>query len=207
LGTCATTDPSCGVLLRAEPQASVTATSTAPPSSDSEGRKVTYQAQNAYDGDPQSAWRTAGDGRGQRLVLTFDRPTNLTGIGIVNGYAKTDPGPAGTAWYPENRRIIEVRFVFDDGSSIVQDLVDMRPHAVGFQGVPVRVTPSTVTIEILKTTAPGSRDYRGFGDSLRDLLTPMASARRLPFRDSGGALKPVSIQTMGLRMCGVAGPS
>jgi hypothetical protein len=169
---CGTTDPSCGVLLRAEPQASVTATSTAPPSFDSEGRKVTYQAQYAYDGDPETAWRTAGDGRGERLILTFDGPTHLTRIGIVNGYDKTDPGPEGTYWYPENRRIIEVRYVFDDGSSIIQHLVDDKSRAVGFQGfpvvgfqgVPVEVTTSTVTIEILKTTEPGSRDYTAISE-------------------------------------------
>jgi hypothetical protein len=154
-----------------QPQATVSATSTAPPSFDSQGDEVIYQAQNAYDGNPETAWRTAGNGGGQRLIVRLDGPTHLTRIGIVNGYLKTDPGPpggynpydppgtAGMYWYPENRRIIEVRYSFDDGSSIVRHLKDMSSSGVVFQWVPVDVTTGTVTIEILKTTAPGSRDY------------------------------------------------
>ena len=53
-----------------QPQ-SIKATGEAPSSKDSSGNTVSYGPSNAIDGKPETTWRVAGDGTGQKLTLTF----------------------------------------------------------------------------------------------------------------------------------------
>src|SRR5205823_4102509 len=69
----------------------VTASSTAPASHDAAGNVVTYQPSNVIDGDVETAWRTPGDGNGESVTLIFDNPVDVVKIGLIPGYAKTDP--------------------------------------------------------------------------------------------------------------------
>src|SRR5207247_7777072 len=68
-----------------------TASRRTPSSRDAAGNPVTYVPANVVDGNVQTAWRTPGDGHGQSVSLIFDQPIDVVRIGLIPGYAKTDP--------------------------------------------------------------------------------------------------------------------
>jgi hypothetical protein len=82
---------------------------------------VTYEPAFAVDDDSESAWRCPGDGAGERLVLDLGGSVQVAEVGLVPGYAKTDPADNSDR-YAENRRITAVRWHFDDGTTIEQEL-------------------------------------------------------------------------------------
>jgi hypothetical protein len=128
----------------------------APDSRDAAGHRVGYQAANVYDGDMSTAWRCNGDGAGEVLTLELADRTAIGEVGLVPGYAKTDPR-SGVDRYAENNRITKVRWTFDDGTSVEQNL-DGSPDNRDLQTVRVPVTDSAqVTVEVLGST-PGSRN-------------------------------------------------
>ena len=86
------------------------------------------------DGNPATAWRTAGDATGGTITVTLTEPGVVTRVGLVNGYAKQ---VAGVDWYPNNRRILAVTWGFDDGSSIEQTFAE-RPAMQRLKVPPVR---------------------------------------------------------------------
>lgn len=132
-----------------------TASSTAPDGIDASGDPVSYAATNVIDGDPGTAWRTEGDGVGTTLRIQLAVPAYVTAVGLVPGYDKVDPTD-GSDRFVENRRVEQVRWSFDDGSSVVQPFADARD----LQSLPITATrTSTVTIEILATTPAGGRDF------------------------------------------------
>jgi hypothetical protein len=153
------TDPDAGT---GEPQgppselaaaATASASSTAPDSVDAAGNPISYSAGNLTDGDPQTAWRVAGDGRGETITLTLASAAHLTRVGLIPGYAKVDPS-SGADRFPENRRVREVRWRFDDGTTVDQRFADSRD----LQETEVDTTTRSVTIEIL-STRPGTPDH------------------------------------------------
>ena len=79
------------------------------------------------DGNPTTAWRTAGDGTGAVITITLPEPTVVTRVGLVNGYAKQ---VAGVDWYPNNRRILAVTWGFDNGTHARADLRRATRNAV-----------------------------------------------------------------------------
>jgi hypothetical protein len=91
-------------------------------------------------------------------VLTFDlgRMRQVAAVGIIPGYAKTDPVD-GTDRYAQNRRISRVRWIFDNGHVIEQRL----DTAAGNRRLQVvRIAPAetrTVSLTILDSTG-GSRE-------------------------------------------------
>jgi hypothetical protein len=133
--------------------ATATASATAPDGVDAAGSPISYSAGNITDGDPQTAWRAAGDGRGVTLTLTLPSPVHLTRVGLIPGYAKVDPSN-GVDRFPENRRVREVRWRFDDGTTFDQRFGDSPT----MQDTAVDTTTSSVTIEIL-STRPGTPDH------------------------------------------------
>jgi len=131
---------------------SATASSTAPSSVDDAGVTTTYDAHNAIDGNPATAWRpTEGDGVGQELVLRLPASTTVASVGLVPGYAKTDPA-TGVDRFAQNRTIARVSWTFDDGTSVQQDFRADRT----MQTIPVSATTSTVRLKILQTLAPAA---------------------------------------------------
>ena len=57
------------------------------------------------------------------MVFTLPEEAEISEVGLVNGYAKKDTGGSRTVdWYPLNRRILKVEWVFDDGTTVAQDL-------------------------------------------------------------------------------------
>ncbi|MFT4009908.1 MAG: hypothetical protein QM655_07665 [Nocardioidaceae bacterium] len=118
-----------------------------PPSVDAAGNKVTYRPREAVDADFTTAWRCAGNGQGASLRLELPTDAAIAEIGLVPGYAKTDPS-SHVDRYAENNRITKVRWTFDDGTSVVQTL-DGSPKSRDLQTMriaPVRTGSVTVTI-------------------------------------------------------------
>jgi hypothetical protein len=114
------------------------------------GAPVTFGAAHLTDGDTTTCWRVDGDASGSAITVTFARPVTLTEVGLVNGYAKSYPGYDG---YKLNRRVLSVRWVFDDGTSVDQQLTTDRR----MQTVPVQAgETSHLRLEIVAVSPPGS---------------------------------------------------
>jgi hypothetical protein len=136
--------------------ANVSATCVASPGVDAGGNPVSYRAGNMLDDDSTTAWRCDGDGRGVKLSMRLGAPTAIVAVGMIPGYAKTDPYDHIDR-YAENRRISKVRWTFSDGSWIEQTLsTDPKSRRLQTLRIP-RVTSKRVTLEILDSV-PGSRD-------------------------------------------------
>ena len=146
----------------------VTAPKASPATTDLDGERVSYGADRMLDADPTTAWRTAGDATGTTLTFTLPRPSAIRRVGLLNGYAKQVPSDASLVdWYPHNRRILAVEWVFDDGTTVRQDL---REKAKLQRLTIDPVTTSTVTVRLLAITPPGEgvlgRDYTAISDIL-----------------------------------------
>jgi len=128
----------------------------APSGVDSAGNRVTYPARNMLDGAASTAWRCVGDGRGVTLTFSLPRPRRIAQVGLVPGYAKTDPY-SGADRYAENRRISRVRWSFGGGAWVEQTFRTGRfDRAMQTMRIPpVRTRRVTVTIE---DSVPGSRN-------------------------------------------------
>ncbi|MGO4255624.1 NADase-type glycan-binding domain-containing protein [Marmoricola sp. RAF53] len=132
------------------------ASCTARPGVDSAGKPVRYRAANTLDGDPSTAWRCDGDAVGEKLRFALPDDVEVAEVGLVPGYAKTDPA-SGTDRYAENNRITQVRWTFGDGSVVEQTLdPDPKKRSVQTLRVPATATHE-VTLEIL-AVAPGPRN-------------------------------------------------
>ncbi|MEZ5092334.1 hypothetical protein [Nocardioides sp.] len=127
--------------------------SSAPAGQDVRGRPVRYTAAQMFDGDRSTAWRMVGDGTDALITIRLARPTEVSKIGLVNGYAKQDVDGRGhtVRWYPRNRRITAVTWSFDDGSVVEQDLrqrPDMQMTKVGSE------VTRTIRLRLVGVTPP-----------------------------------------------------
>ncbi|KRF17984.1 hypothetical protein ASG90_06605 [Nocardioides sp. Soil797] len=123
------------------------------PGTDLSGNRVTYPPTNMLDDDPSTAYRLPGDASGR--TITFELPDEATihEVGLINGYAKTDTtGNRKVDWYPKNRRITEVEWSFDDGTTVTQTLRDSSDLQV--INVDAAVT-RTISLRIVSVSAPG----------------------------------------------------
>lgn len=142
---------------------SVEVPGSAPASTDArDGSRVTFGAANLTDGDPQTAWRVAGDATGEVLTLRFAEPVEVREVGLINGYAKSYPGYDG---YPGNRRVLAVRWTFDDGSTHEQTFEESR----SMQMVPIESrTTESIELELVEVSAPGrgpsARDFTAISE-------------------------------------------
>ncbi|MGY2876263.1 hypothetical protein ACVW00_003453 [Marmoricola sp. URHA0025 HA25] len=126
----------------------ISADCTEPPGSDSSGHKVTYVPANAIDAKADTAWRCAGAAVGEKLTLRLGSAVDVAEVGLVPGYAKTDPA-SGVDRYAENNRITRVRWTLADGVSVVQRLdPDASSRALQAIRVP-RTGTDTLVLEIL----------------------------------------------------------
>jgi hypothetical protein len=133
--------------------AAASAPAHAPAGVDFAGRTVTYVAPNMVDGIVETCWRTPGDATGMVLTFRLDQPTQITKVGLINGYAKTAvAGGRRYDWYRGDRRVLAVEWVFDDGSTVSQDFAQIP--AIQTRSVPP-VTTSTVQIRITSVSPPG----------------------------------------------------
>ncbi len=135
---------------------------TAPPNVDVDGNEVQYDAANMLDGVAETCWRMPGSAADGEIVFTFQAPVELTEVGLINGYAKTS---GDFDWYNGNRRVLDVEWVFDDGTTIEQPLDDTRK----LQTLTIDpVTTTSVTLRLLDVSDPGrgrsARDYTAISD-------------------------------------------
>jgi tRNA A-37 threonylcarbamoyl transferase component Bud32 len=137
----------------------VIASSTAESSTDAAGNPVTYLPANVIDGKVDTAWRTPGNGRGESITLIFDNPVNVVRIGLIPGYAKTDPETGANRFF-QDRIITQV-------ACQVPGLPDTMKR---FRAAPVpqfvaidALTPQ-ITVKILGTTAPHGLDYTAISE-------------------------------------------
>jgi serine/threonine protein kinase len=137
----------------------VIATDTAPSSTDAAGNVVTYVPANVIDGDVETAWRTPGDGLGESVTLIFDNPINVVRIGLIPGYAKTDP-QTGVDRFRQNRIVDSVAYRVP---GLPNTTKVFRPLPVP-QFTRLRVTTSRITVKILGTSAPGGLDYTAISE-------------------------------------------
>lgn len=133
--------------------AQASAPAHAPGGVDFAGSPVTYVAPNMVDGITDTCWRQVGDGTGTTLTFRLDRPTRLTRVGLINGYAKIAyDGGKRFDWYLGNRRVLGVDWIFDDGSTFSQTLGDSRTMQ---QTAITPVTTSVVRLQITSVSPPG----------------------------------------------------
>jgi hypothetical protein len=137
----------------------VTASHTAPSSTDAAGNPVNYVPANVIDGNVQTAWRTPGDGHDESVTLIFDNPINVVRIGLIPGYAKTDP-ESGANRFVQDRIIETVAYQIP---GLPNTTKKFRPVPVP-QFVRLRVTTSQITVRILATTASGGLDYTAISE-------------------------------------------
>jgi hypothetical protein len=125
-------------------------------SRDAAGNPTAYEPANAHDEDLSTAWRCDGSGVGQRFTVQVPAGTVVGEVGLVPGYAKTDPA-TGVDRYAENNRITRVRWTFDDGSTFVQRMSGSADdRRLRTRRVPATET-GQVVVEIL-ASEPGPRD-------------------------------------------------
>jgi hypothetical protein len=142
------------------PPLSASASNSAPPAVDANRRQTTFTADNAVDGQTDTAWRVEGDGIGQYLQFAFARPLRITEIQLIPGYAKIDPLD-GTDRFPQNRRVKRVRFEFSDGSQVEGAFAD-SPTLQAVR-LPTPILTSSLRIVILETAPPAvAREPRNF---------------------------------------------
>ncbi len=129
---------------------------------DASGATVSYAPGLAIDPDVSTAWRCPGDGVGQQLTIDLGGAAQITELAIVPGYAKTDPAD-DTDRYAENRRLTKVRWTFDGGVSMEQEL-DPAPDNREPQRIktPGPLTSSQVTLEVL-SSSDGQRNTIAVG--------------------------------------------
>ena len=126
----------------------VTTGCTAAPGTDSTGRRVTYDVRNVVDGDPETAWRCDGVATGQVITFQIEQPTKIVQVGIVPGFARSDPS-TGADQFAAFNRITKVAWILSDGVTVEQDLGDdPLDRSLRTLAVPPTVT-GTVGLKIL----------------------------------------------------------
>lgn len=99
-----------------------------------------HVATNLFDGDIESSWveKSAGDGTGERIIITLKEPATLEALSFRNGF-----GVKG--YWQKNNRVKDVTLTSDSGdtrSFRLKDMMDMQ--AVEFEAI--KGTVFTITI-------------------------------------------------------------
>lgn len=137
--------------------ASARASCTAAPALDPSGAQINFRAASVIDADEATAWRCPGDGVGVTLSLRLSAQATVTRIGLIPGYAKTDPVD-GSDRYAANRRLSRVRWTFAGGQQVVQRLdAGTSDRSVQWVNVP-SVHTRDIGLEIIASSAFGSVD-------------------------------------------------
>jgi hypothetical protein len=139
--------------------AGATASVTAPDGFDACTTITSFGAANAVDGYGDTAWRAEGDGTGHWLRFDLGGERRVLTVGLLPGYDKIDPCD-GTDRWAQSRRPTRVTWLFDDGTSVSQELVD-TPE---MQTVPVDATSRFVELRIDGVTADPARDFTAISE-------------------------------------------
>ena len=111
-----------------------------------------YLPGNVLDGDPTTCWSEAVDNAaGQWLRFEFPQATRLTGMHLVNGYAKT---VGNSDRWEQNARVGDAVIQFSNGQQMSWALQDTRQwQQIDF---PAGTVVNWVKL-IIRSTRPGSR--------------------------------------------------
>lgn len=139
------------------PRSFVEVPEQAPDGVDGLNRPVSYGPENLTDGDPSTCWRMEGDGAGQVLTFNLSERAAVGSLGLVNGYAKTDPR-TGEDRYRQERRVLRVTWLFDDGQQVQQTLRDGLRSPQRLE-LPTPIDAARVSLRIDGTTAPGDARF------------------------------------------------
>jgi hypothetical protein len=125
---------------------------------DAAGSEVDYRPEYAVDGDTQTGWQCPGDGAGETLELDLGGAARVTRVGLIPGYAKVDPHD-GREWYALFRRLTEVRWHFDSGDPVSQQL-DPDPEVRELQTLelPEPRETSSLRLEVVSSTRGDTAD-------------------------------------------------
>lgn len=120
------------------------------------GGSNSFEAAHLIDGDPQTGWgASVGDGAGQSATIDFGQIVTLSRVGLSPGYLRVAPRGdldcEDALAFEYNRFVTEVRYSFDDGSSISQTFEQVAE----VQEVPVEIRTKFVTITIISTIQLG----------------------------------------------------
>ncbi|MDQ1423447.1 MAG: hypothetical protein QOD72_945 [Acidimicrobiaceae bacterium] len=137
----------------------VQASAQAPSGRDACGQAISYDAAFTVDTNAATAWRTKGDGSGQRLDFTLPAASRVLQVGLIPGYAKVD-ACNGADRFLQYRRILSVRWTFDGQNPVDQDLSE-KPQ---MQMKGVDVTATHVSLEILRVTGGPQLDWTAISD-------------------------------------------
>jgi hypothetical protein len=161
-----TTVPATTTTAPPQPVRSLTIASVAAPAEAPNGQDAcqpahvtSFAASNLNDGDVETGWRMPGDATGQELTITLDGTRNIRQVGLVPGYAKVDPCDY-TDRFVQNRRVLAVTWIFDDGTTVSQDLRE----APEMQPIGVTATSTTVRLRIDAVTEPGGKDFTAMSE-------------------------------------------
>lgn len=136
------------------------ASGTAPAAMGDDGSVVPYGAMNTIDGSSGTIWRVPGDGVGQRVHVRLAEPAEIVRIGLLPGDNATHV-VTGADPHAQDPEIRVVRWIFEDGTEVVQDL----SSGAQFQYVEIPEVVSTmVVVEILATADPDGVDYAAISE-------------------------------------------
>jgi hypothetical protein len=123
------------------------------------GAATSYEAENMIDEDESTGWRMDGDGESQRVRMNLGGPTRISRVGIINGLDELDC--SGTDRYIEQRRFTSVRWIFDDGTDVLQTL---DPTDRGLQTIDVDAITSRVSAVIGETEGGATMDFTAIAE-------------------------------------------
>jgi len=123
------------------------------------GAAVSFAPGNLFDRNPATAWRCDNQTTGSTVTFSFDGPTHLTSVGLINGYVKVD-ALTGRDRYLQNHRIRQVNWVFTTDAGDVTVTQDFADGNRGMQLQNVDVTATAVRLEITATYPPTGEDTR-----------------------------------------------
>lgn len=146
-------DRNPGELTRVFPS-DVSASQTAPDGIDASGNPISYDAANVADGKKPTAWRVEGSGVGQVLTLSFPEAISVKRIGLIPGYAKVD-ATDGTNRFQQERVVKSVEYGFDGGAEESQTF----RNDPALQTIDVDVETASITVTVLRVSAPGDSNY------------------------------------------------
>lgn len=154
------TSPHAG-RLRSMKVRRVSASCTAPPAVDGAGHRVAYSASNLLDGVRDTAWRCQGRAVGATLIFKLLPGTSVAAVGLVPGYAKTDP-VTSVDRYAQDNRVTMVRWTVG-GRSVVQRF-SADPHDRSLRLLRIPATHADRVRLTILSTARGPLDITAISE-------------------------------------------
>lgn len=128
----------------------VSASSSLASAVSSSGKQYTYTPDNLIDGDLTTCWSEGqwGDGVGEYVRFSSDKPQEVRGMNFYNGSEETE------YWFNMNSRVTEISIEFSDGTKIYRTIspdIDKQPVTIDFGRT---ITTTSVKLTIVKAMVP-----------------------------------------------------